>query len=162
MEGCHLICFSKMVLKLCVTVKRIPVQGILSICLVSNSALAGRLVRLVICSLKNRMCRKIWKVWTTCVIYQFHFLRMGKYVITIDTISSLSLTIFIMRSRSKDKRLQAQSATSQQKSRILACFFKETLFELLYQQRKLCQRITSYQILQDSQYSPPSRQQFSL
>lgn len=82
LEGCHLICFSKMVLNLCVTVKRIPVQGILSICLVSNSTLAGRLVRLVICSLKNRMCRKIWKAWTTCVIYQLDFLRMGKYVIT--------------------------------------------------------------------------------
>lgn len=61
--------------------KRIPVQGILSICLVSNSALAGRLVRLVICSWKNRMCCKIWKVWTTCVMYQLHFLRMGQYAI---------------------------------------------------------------------------------
>jgi len=57
---------------------RIPAQGILSICLVSGSALAGGLVRLVICSLKNRMCREIWTVWTTCVIYQLCFLGVGK------------------------------------------------------------------------------------
>lgn len=137
-EGCHLSCFFWNLLNLCVTVKRIPVQGILSICLVSNSALAGRLVRLVICSWKNRMCCKIWKVWTTCVMYQLHFLRMGQYAIGSKiSFHPLLLPYLLWENEAKkDFRLRALHC-----SRISASFLKEALFELLYQQKKLCQWI---------------------
>lgn len=120
--------------------KRIPVQGILSICLVSNSALAGRLVRLVICSWKNRMCCKIWKVWTTCVMYQLYFLRMGQYAIGSNRYNFILFSYHIyyenMKQRQESSGSELYTAAEFQpvslKKPFLSCYISNLSFAKEY------------------------------